>query len=53
MQIGDGRGVLVEVISVDDLLPRFADELSEFVDLAARGLQREIETRSSSTDRSS
>ena len=49
----DGRGVLVGVISVDDLLPRFVDELSEFANLAARERQREVEARRTTPEQSS
>jgi CBS domain-containing protein len=40
-------GVLVGIISIDDMLPRFALELSEVAELAARGRQREKQTRTS------
>lgn len=49
----DERGVLVGVISADDLLPRFVDELSEFAKVAPRGLQREVEKRPSNSEKSS
>jgi CBS domain-containing protein len=42
----NAAGVLVGVISIDDILPKFALELSEVADLAARGRQREQQTRS-------
>jgi CBS domain-containing protein len=53
LPVVDGRGVLAGVISVDDLLPRLVDELSEFPDLAARGRQREVETRPSASEKTS
>jgi len=52
LPVVDERGVLAGVISVDDLLPRFVDELSEFADLAVRGRQREVETRPSASEKS-
>ncbi len=42
----NAAGVLVGVISIDDILPRLSRELHEVAELAARGRQREIETRS-------
>jgi CBS domain-containing protein len=41
----NATGVLVGVISIDDILPRFVVELSEMADLATRGRQRERQTR--------
>ena len=42
----NGTGVLVGIVSMDDMLPRSVAELSELVDLAARGRLGE-ETRTS------
>lgn len=41
----NAAGVLVGIISVDDLLPRFVVELSEMADLPTRGREREQQTR--------
>jgi len=41
----DAAGVLVGIISIDDMLPQFVGELSELAELAARGRKREAETR--------
>jgi CBS domain-containing protein len=41
----NAAGVLVGIISVDDILPRFVVELSEVADLAARSRQRERQKR--------
>lgn len=38
-------GILVGIVSFDDMLPRFASELSQLAELAARGRQREARTR--------
>ncbi len=40
-------GILVGIVSIDDLLPRFVAELSELAELAAHGRQREEQTRPS------
>jgi CBS domain-containing protein len=40
-------GVLVGIVSFDDMLPRFAAELSQLADLAGRGRQRETRVRAS------
>ena len=42
----NAAGVLVGIVSIDDILPQFAVELSEVADLATRGRQREQQTRS-------
>ena len=41
----DRAGVLVGIVSFDDMLPRFANELSQLAELAALGRQREARTR--------
>jgi CBS domain-containing protein len=41
----DRAGVLVGIVSFDDLLPRFASELSQLAELAILGRQRETRTR--------
>jgi len=38
-------GVLVGIVSFDDMLPRFAAELAQLADLAGRGRQRETRAR--------
>jgi CBS domain-containing protein len=38
-------GTLAGIVSVDDLLPHLATQLSELAELAARGRQREVKTR--------
>jgi CBS domain-containing protein len=38
-------GVLVGIISIDDILPRFVVEFSEMADLATRSRQQERQTR--------
>jgi CBS domain-containing protein len=38
-------GVLVGIISIDDMLPQFVGELSELADLAALGRKREEQAR--------
>jgi CBS domain-containing protein len=43
----NAAGVLVGIISIDDILPRFAAELAELAELTARGRQRERKTRTS------
>jgi CBS domain-containing protein len=43
----NAAGVLVGIISIDDILPRFAAELAELAELTARGRQREWKTRTS------
>jgi CBS domain-containing protein len=45
MPVINAAGVLVGIISIDDMLPRLAHELSEVADLAERGRQREMTTR--------
>ena len=47
MPVVDASGVLVGIVSIDDLLPRFVAELSELAELSARGSQREREKRPS------
>jgi len=42
----NAAGVLVGVISIDDILPRLSRELHEVAELAARARQRETEARS-------
>ncbi len=41
----DRAGVLVGIVSSNDLLPRFAGELSQLAELATLGRQREARTR--------
>jgi len=41
----DRAGVLVGIVSFDDMLPRLAGELSQLADLAERGRGREVRTR--------
>lgn len=41
----DRAGVLVGIVSFDDMLPRIASELSQLADLAERGRGREVRTR--------
>lgn len=43
----DASGVLIGIVSIDDLLPRFVAELSELAELSARGSRREREKRPS------
>lgn len=45
MPVINGSGVLVGIVSVDDFLPRYVDELSELAGLAERGRQRERKDR--------
>ena len=45
MPVVDTAGVLVGIISIDDLLPQFVGELSELAELAARGRKREEQSR--------
>ena len=47
MPVVNTTGVLVGIISLDDFLPRFVSELSEFAELVERGRQRELQTRAS------
>jgi CBS domain-containing protein len=47
MPVVNAGGVLVGIISIDDMLPQFVGELSELAELAARGRKREEETRRS------
>lgn len=47
MPVVDAAGVLVGIISVDDILPRFATELSELAELLERGRERERRTHAS------
>jgi CBS domain-containing protein len=47
MPVISGAGVLVGIISIDDILPRFAAELSELAELTAHGRQRERKRRTS------
>jgi CBS domain-containing protein len=41
----NAAGVLVGIVSIDDMLPQFVGELSELAELAARGRKREELTR--------
>ena len=41
MPVINAAGVLVGIVSMDDMLPRFVAELSELADLAAKGKRRE------------
>jgi CBS domain-containing protein len=41
----NAAGVLVGIISIDDMLPRAAKELSELAELGERGRQREVQAR--------
>ena len=52
MPVVSAGGVLVGIISIDDMLPQFVGELSELAELAARGRKREEETRRSPTTNS-
>ncbi len=52
MPVVNAGGVLVGIISIDDMLPQFVGELSELAELAARGRKREEETRRSPTTNS-
>jgi len=49
MPVIDGAGVLVGMVSMDDLLPRSVIELAELADVAVRGQQREEQRRGSPT----
>lgn len=44
MPVIDRAGVLVGIVSFHDMLPRFANELSQLAELAGRGRQRETRT---------
>ena len=50
MPVIDASGVLVGIVTVDDLLPRFVGDLTELAQLAARGRQREQQTRALRTN---
>jgi CBS domain-containing protein len=41
MPVINAAGVLVGIVSMDDMLPRYVAELSELADLAAKGRRRE------------
>jgi CBS domain-containing protein len=41
----DAAGTLVGIVTIDDLLPRLATQLTELSDLAGRSRQREFQTR--------
>ena len=45
MPVVDGGGALVGIVTIDDLLPHLASELSELSGLPARSRQRELEAR--------
>jgi CBS domain-containing protein len=45
MPVINSAGVLVGIISIDDMLPRFVVELAELAQVATRGRQREAQTR--------
>lgn len=45
MPVINATGVLVGIISIDDMLPKFVVELSELAAVATRGRQREERTR--------
>jgi CBS domain-containing protein len=45
MPVINAAGVLVGIVSVDDMLPHLAQELAEVADLGHRGRQRETQTR--------
>jgi CBS domain-containing protein len=48
----NAAGVLVGIVSIDDMLPQFVGELSELAELAARGRQREEQARPAPTVKS-
>jgi CBS domain-containing protein len=52
MPVVNAAGVLVGIISIDDLLPQFVGELSELAELAARSRKREEQTRPTPTVKS-
>ena len=41
----NASGVLVGIVSIDDILPQLTKELAELAELSRRGRQREVETR--------
>ncbi len=45
MPVVDAAGILVGIITIDDLLPHLATPLVELSELAGRGRQREMQTR--------
>ncbi len=45
MPVVTERGALAGIVSIDDLLPHLATQLSDLADLGARGRQRETQTR--------
>jgi CBS domain-containing protein len=45
MPVINAAGVLVGIISIDDMLPKFVVELSELAEVAALGRQRERQSR--------
>jgi CBS domain-containing protein len=45
MPVINAAGVLVGIVSSDDMLPRLADELSRIAELGQRGRERETKTR--------
>ena len=45
MPVVDSAGILVGIVTIDDLLPQLATELRELSELAPRSRQRELETR--------
>ena len=53
MPVINAAGVLAGIITIDDILPRFAAELSELAELTARGRRCERQTRASPKSASS
>lgn len=45
MPVINAAGVLIGIVSVDDMLPHLAKELAELAGLGPHGRQREIQTR--------
>jgi CBS domain-containing protein len=45
MPVINAAGVLIGIVSVDDMLPQLAKELAELAELGRRGRQREIQMR--------
>ena len=45
MPVINAAGVLVGIVSIDDMLPRVASDLSELAELGQRGRQREMQAR--------
>lgn len=45
MPVINTAGVLIGIVSIDDMLPQLAKELAEVAELGQRGRQREMQTR--------